>query len=190
MTGYVVIDTETTGFSPEQDRVIQVAALHLDGTLRPEGGWSTLINPDRRWVSGYHVHRLSAGKLSRFPRFAEVAEDLLRVLGTRTLVGHNVTYDIRMLNGELARLGQDAITGASVDTWKLAKSLLPGLPNRKLGTVAAHLGIPLVNAHDAMADVQATAAVFAKLARRQEPLLGLPVDDWATAVHRHWAAAA
>jgi len=40
---------------------------------------------------------------------------------------------------------------------------LPYLPDRKLGTVAKHLGVTLDNAHDALADIKATRQVAAKL---------------------------
>jgi DNA polymerase-3 subunit epsilon len=40
---------------------------------------------------------------------------------------------------------------------------LPYLPDRKLGTVAKHLGVNLENAHDALADIKATREVAGKL---------------------------
>ena len=48
MSGYTVIDVETTGFSPRQhDRIVEIAAVYVSETGQIEGEWATLVNPGR-----------------------------------------------------------------------------------------------------------------------------------------------
>ncbi|WP_143026021.1 exonuclease domain-containing protein [Leucobacter chromiiresistens] len=63
MSGFAVIDFETTGFVPERnDRVVEVGVVLLDETGQQEHSWTTLVNP-RRDVGASHVHGISGGDL-------------------------------------------------------------------------------------------------------------------------------
>ena len=67
MSGYAVVDTETTGFSPAHgDRVLEVAVVLLDAQGRVEREWETLLNPDRG-VGPTHVHGITAAEVARAP---------------------------------------------------------------------------------------------------------------------------
>jgi len=54
---YAVVDVETTGFSPREDRVVEVACVLLDTRLQIAGGFSSLVDPGRpipQYATGVH----------------------------------------------------------------------------------------------------------------------------------------
>ena len=99
---FVVLDTETTGLF-KNDRIVEIGAIVIQGNEILEE-WSTLINPNRD-LGPIHIHGITPTMVSMAPSFAEIANDLARLLNGRTLVCHNAHFDIRMLSQEFNRLG-------------------------------------------------------------------------------------
>ncbi len=105
MSGYTVIDVETTGFSSRHnDRVVEIAAVYVSETGRVEGEWTTLVNPGRD-VGPTHIHGITAGDVLDAPRFEDIAPHVLRSVAGRTIVAHNASFDTRFLAAELLRAG-------------------------------------------------------------------------------------
>jgi hypothetical protein len=89
VTGYVVVDFETTGFSPAmQDRVVEIGCVLVDEDGVIEEHWSTLINPERD-VQATLVHGITAADVQTAPTFRQIAPRLLQDSAGRTLVAHN-----------------------------------------------------------------------------------------------------
>lgn len=60
MQGYAVVDVETTGFSPAwQDRVVEVAVVHVTSDGLVDGESCTLVNPGRD-MGPQKVHGIAA----------------------------------------------------------------------------------------------------------------------------------
>lgn len=85
VSGFAVIDLETTGLSPRTDRVVEMALIQLDAGLAPCGEFTTLINPGRD-IGATHVHRITARDVAGAPRFEQVAPMLLDFLRGRVVV--------------------------------------------------------------------------------------------------------
>lgn len=194
--GYAYIDVETTGFDEKSDRVIQIALVHVSADLQIEKSWVTLVNPHLRHIPAFHIHGITRQSLVGAPTFADIWPVLHERLSGRIVAAHNLPFDARMVNAEVARLGHRAPidAAAGVDTRDLAKTLLPALPNRKLPTVCRELDVPLVNAHDALADATAGAHVMTKLLTMQHREMtgrpkptgaGLPIARWFAAIKKH-----
>lgn len=161
MSGYAVVDVETTGLFPGgHDRIVEVAVVHVapDGT--PEESWSTLLNPGRD-LGAQHIHGISAADVVDAPAFRDVAGELAARLAGRTFVAHNASFDRRFVHAEFARTGWDVplVAEHCVCTMQWAGRLVPHAP-RALAGCCAHLGIPLVGAHSALADATATAQLL------------------------------
>ena len=60
---FVVIDVETTGLSPQLDRILEVAVVTTDPWGRVLGEWSTRINPEGP-VGATHIHGISETDVS------------------------------------------------------------------------------------------------------------------------------
>ena len=173
--GYAVVDVETTGFAARgADRIIEVAVVHLDedGVVTDE--WCTLVNPVRD-LGPQHIHRISAAEVWHAPRFAEIAGALAARLRGRVMVAHNLSFDSRFLAAEFGRLGVE-LPVPGLCTMRLANQYLPDKAGRSLAACCAAAGVPLLNAHSALFDAQATASLFAaylRVAGRPEPWCAL-----------------
>ena len=84
--GYAVVDVEATGSSSRRHRIVELAVVLLDGERRPEGEFSTLVDPEGP-VGPTHIHGIEPHDLLPAPRFAEIAPRLLGLLSGRVLVG-------------------------------------------------------------------------------------------------------
>lgn len=162
MSGYTVIDLETTGLSPEKtDRVVEVGVVYVSESGAIQDHWSTLINPERD-VGPTRIHGISPTDLSDAPRFAEVAPYLLRAVAGRTIVAHNATFDLRFLAREFLRSGISLerlpLDGLCTMQWS---STYLTAPSRRLIDCCRACGISLENAHSAHADAYATAQLLA-----------------------------
>lgn len=104
MSGWVVVDVETSGMTPAVDRVLSVAAVVMgdDGEVVEE--FATLLNPGVD-PGPVHVHGLTPALLAGKPRFPDVAAELDRVLDGRTVVAHNAAFDASFLAAEARRAG-------------------------------------------------------------------------------------
>jgi DNA polymerase III epsilon subunit-like protein len=74
----LVLDTETTGFSPEHDRIVEFAAAEVQprtGVVRSD--LHRLINPCRSIPStAVRVHGITNDKVANQPTFREIADEI------------------------------------------------------------------------------------------------------------------
>lgn len=155
-----VIDTETTGIYPtSHDRIIEVAVLLMSQSGEVVDQYETLLNPNRD-LGPTHIHGIRAEEVLVAPTFVDIAGDLVALLSrARLLVGHNVTFDIRFIQAEIARIGIDSSWHPPVvDTYRITQLPL-ALACEQFGVVTDG------QYHSAMGDVVATAGLFSILAK-------------------------
>ena len=159
--GFAVIDFETTGLFPaHNDRVIELAVVHVSDRGLIEGRWETLVNP-RRDLGRQDIHGIRAADVLDAPSFTEIAPQLIDLLRGRVVVAHNASFDIRFLLSELSRAGHAAPAEVvSLCTMQLARDFLPGA-GRSLADCCAALDIDPGAAHRASVDALATARLLA-----------------------------
>ena len=126
--GWAVIDVETSGFLPDQARMISLAALGLDADGRVEQSVVSLLNPGVD-PGPTHVHGLTAAMLEDQPTFAEIAGDLAELLRGRTLVAHNVAFDYAFLAAEAELAETELPVDTVMCTVELARRLDLGIDN-------------------------------------------------------------
>ena len=168
-TAFVVFDTETTGVDARTDRVIEIGAVRLDG-LTEVGRFSSLVNPERlvpRRIT--EITGLSTASLVGAPVAAEAIPEFLAFAEGAVLVGHNVPFDVAMVNAELARLGRPPLDHPTLDTLRLARRLLHGHRSKGLTAVADHFGIRVHGRHRALGDAEATAEVLRRFVAMMGP---------------------
>lgn len=154
----IVIDIETTGLRPQDERIIEIAALRIcDGELKDQ--FTTLLNPRRSVPQEItDLTGISDGLLADKPSFAEILPGLLAFLrespgaapasapasasssapslgtpglaDTPRLVGHNVSFDFSFLQHEIlrAQLGDVTETSQSYVTEKAVPADPASLP--------------------------------------------------------------
>lgn len=171
----VVLDTETTGLDPRQGhRIIEVAAIEMDGRKVSERTFHRYINPERDIDEGAAaVHGLTLDRLQDEPKFSEVAPALLEFIKDAELIIHNAPFDIGFLNAELALMGLPPLANPVVDTLKVAKELHPGKKNN-LDALCDRYQIDNSHRtlHGALLDTELLAEVYLAMTRGQESLLG------------------
>ena len=123
-----IVDLETTGTDPANDRVTEIAVLEVDGfdsgAVRAE--WSTLVNPGTGIPSPIQaLTGITNEMVAAAPRFAEVAEALFERLGGRIFVAHNARFDYGFLRREFDRAGI-RFTAKTLCTVRLSRRLYPG----------------------------------------------------------------
>ncbi len=158
----LVLDTETTGLSPLEDDVIELAYKQLDGG-KASGEWAQLVCTKKAVGRSFLVHGISDEMLAAegvapavaFAEFFEKAKGAL-------LVAHNVTYDLAMIQAQAQRLGLEMPPFMFADTYELAKRFLES-ESYKLTALCAHYGLTIGEAHRALGDVQSTVSLLQHL---------------------------
>ena len=105
------------------------------------------------------------------PVFADVVGDLTDLLAGRVVVAHNSAFDAAFLVAEYARAGWplDLTHEMTLCTMRMSGQL--GGP-AKLADCCAHFGVRLADAHEALADAEATAALLTEYRRRSATWTG------------------
>ena len=177
MSRQIVLDTETTGLSAESgDRIIEIGCVELLNRKLTGNNLHFYVNPERdSHEDALRVHGLTTEFLRDKPKFAEVAEEILRYLEGAEIIIHNAAFDVGFLDKELERLGKPVFTSfvsEVTDTLAMAKQLYPGKRN-SLDALCDRLGVDNSGRtlHGALLDAELLADVYINLTRGQEALL-------------------
>lgn len=158
--GFVVVDVETTGLSPRQHRVIELAVVEIspDGAVVDE--WSSRINPEGP-VGATHIHGITDADVRGAPLFRDISHDVASRLQGRAVVAHNAKFDVAFLGTEFDRAGWDVAPLPHICTLTHSATHLPGLARRTLAECCVAASIQHRGAHSALGDARATAELFA-----------------------------
>lgn len=160
---FAVLDTETTGFVPKVHRVIEYAAVRVEGgevvdTQEHLFSIDSEIPPMIQTLT-----HIKPEMLEGQPDFAAKREEIAKKLeGVDLLVGQNLGFDIGMLRGE----GIDLTERPWVDTSMLASLVFPELPSYSLPFMSKTMGLTHTPAHRALGDVRATLELFGRVWER------------------------
>lgn len=139
---YAVVDVETTGGSPYSGHRITEIAVVVVKDGRVAEVFETLVNPERSippMIS--QLTNITWEMVRDKPPFREVAPRLVDVLQGHVFVAHNVNFDWKFVSAEVERASGQQLAGRRLCTVRLARKLLPELPRRTLGHVAAHFDV-------------------------------------------------
>ncbi len=182
----IVLDTETTGFDPEQgDRIVEIGAVELMSHLPTGKTYHQYINPERSMPEdAFKVHGLGDEFLADKPIFSEIAQDFLDFIGDARLVIHNASFDMKFLNAELGWLNLPKLPDSqALDTLALARKKFPGSP-ASLDALCRRFGIDNSSRtlHGALLDSEILAEVYLELIGGRQPDFGLGVSGAETEV--------
>ncbi|ABY44472.1 3'-5' exonuclease [Bacillus mycoides] len=164
---YVVIDFETTGFNPYNDKIIQVAAVKYHNHELVDQ-FVSYVNPERSIPDRItSLTGITNYRVSDAPTIEEVLPLFLAFLHTKVIVAHNASFDMRFLKSNVNMLGLPEPKNNVIDTVFLAKKYMKHAPNHKLETLKRMLGIRL-SSHNAFDDCITCAAVYQKCAAVEE----------------------
>jgi exodeoxyribonuclease X len=175
---YVVVDVEGNGHQPPE--LVELAVVPITGGEVGEPlAW--LVKPDhpiRPFAT--QVHGLGNRDVAACPTLADITAEVKAALDADALVAHTAYVDLAVL-----RRGLPGWKAPEVfDTLKLARRLVPGLPNYQLSTLVERFelteGLPEeLTPHRATYDALVAARLFVLLAGRAgslEALRGVPPE--------------
>jgi DNA polymerase-3 subunit epsilon len=159
---FVVVDVETTGMSPVDDRITEIAMMKIqNGALVDE--FSTLVNP-LRTIPAYITSMTGIDNIMVHdaPTAREVVPYVVEFLEEAVFVAHNAAFDWGFVTHTTLRERGARLTNPQLCTVKLSRHILPQLPSKSLGPVAQFLEIKIPERHRASGDAYATALVLLK----------------------------
>ena len=175
---FAVLDLETTGLSPTDDRITEVGVVKARGG-EVLGEFATLVNPGRSVpaavaaVTGITDHMLAAR-----PPIEAVLPTLVEFLRGTVLVAHNASFDTRFLAAALERHAYPPLALPVVDTAAVARRVLRDeVRNCRLSTLATHVRSRTVPEHRALPDARATLDVLHHLLERAGSLGATTLEE-------------
>ncbi len=173
----IILDTETTGLSPEKgDRILEIACIETKDLIPTKKVFYKLINPEREVSEdAFKIHGYSYEKLKREKKFEEIADEFLEFINGKKLIIHNAPFDISFINHELKKINKNLINiNNVVDTLEIARGKFPGTSN-SLDNLCKRYGIDSSKRekHNALLDCQLLREVYINLIDQKEPTLSL-----------------
>ena len=177
----IVLDTETTGLSPEEGhRIIEIGALELINHMPTGQKLHLYINPERAIDEAAEaVHGISSAFLADKPVFTDVMDEFLTFIGQDKMIIHNASFDMGFINAELKRAGQALLpSDRAIDTLMMARRKFPGA-QASLDALCRRFEIDNSHRdlHGALIDADLLAEVYIELIGGRQPDLGLSMQS-------------
>lgn len=161
------VDVETTGTSPQYDRITEIAVVELT----PEGAvseWSVLLNPQTKIPE--YIERLTGitnRMVKNAPTFPEIAGSLWERLEGRLFVAHNARFDYAFIKHEFLRI-QESFRADTLCTVRLSRKLYPQHHKHNLDSLIDRLGIRMEDRHRALADARVLVSFLREVEREHD----------------------
>ena len=163
---YVVFDTETTGLTPSNDEIVQIAAVRVvNGRRVRREVFDTLVDPKRPIPqSSTEVHGITDDMVKGAPTIADAGKRFHEFARGAVLVAHNAPFDMEFLRRHERNIGAK-FDHPVLDTVLLSAVVYGQLEQHSLDALTMRLGItiPEEARHTAIGDTVATADAFLKL---------------------------
>ncbi|HEX2982220.1 MAG TPA: exonuclease domain-containing protein [Ignavibacteriales bacterium] len=159
---FCVIDIETTGSNPYQDRIIEIGIVKIKNCNIIEQ-YQSFVNPGL--PIPYFISQLTGitnSDVKDAPFFDEIAPEISAFIGGSIFVAHNAQFDYPFLKKELSVAGYEMLN-EKLCTLRLCRRVYYEIPSKSLGSVAKHLHISQKDAHRALSDSLAAAKILLKI---------------------------
>ena len=167
-TTLVVVDLETTGSDPANDRITEIGAVKIRGG-EVIGEFATLVDPGRPIPPQIvTLTGITTAMVTDAPRIESVLPAFLEFARGAILVAHNARFDMGFLRQNALRLHLDWPFSLSLCTVTMARRILwrDEAPTVRLGHLAELFRVSVRPTHRALDDARATVEVFHKLLER------------------------
>ena len=178
-TRFVVLDTETTGFDYDNDRILCIGAITLqNGVIAIPDSFEIYIHQEHYDKNSAQIHGILKDWITDKPSELEALQQFLAFLGDSIIIAHHTIFDVTMINRALERNGLPQLTNKTLDTAYLYKKtlIMSNLLERKehyaLDDLADKFDISKKDRHTAMGDAYITAIAFLKIAKKLKDLKG------------------
>ena len=166
-----VVDVETTGLDPKNDRVIEVGVVHMRGGEILES-WGHLIDPERDIPDVVvQITGIQQSDVDGKPTFRDIIDELRSRLTDRVFVAYNLGFDSAFLKSEFDRARVPWPESPCLDPLVFAREFHKDAGSKRLGKVAERLGIELLEAHRAVNDAEVAGKVLYAFRDKLPPVL-------------------
>jgi len=165
---FAVVDCETTGLNPETDRIVQLAAIIMNGEGVIVDSFDTIVkpqSPDEYQHGAEHIHGITAEQVSGGMPLRQALEQLWSITSGNVFTAHNAPFDLGFLRAESERVGIEGRIDTHIDTLALSRRTTTADSDRRhnLFALCEHYGIERGKVHDAKSDATATAQLLMHL---------------------------
>ena len=166
---FVAFDLETTGLSPQLDRIVEIGAVKfVDG--KEVAKYGVLVNPEMAMPPGASaVNGITDVMLEGKATIREILPEFLKFIHGAVLVAHNASFDLGFVRSAMGRQGLGQLANDFVDTRVMAQKAFPGRSNYKLQSLAVDLGVKALEAHRAEDDARVCQEVFEACLKQLNP---------------------
>ena len=173
LSTFTAFDFETTGLDPNNDRIIEIAAIRFEhGKIVDR--FVSLVNPGVNIPALItEITGISNAMVKKAPKEASIVNDFLKFLGESPLVAHNIHFDEQFLSRLCSRHNKEENNFIKYDTLQLARSLLFEQPVFNLSALSDFYGLSSEGAHRAENDTENTGLIFLELINE---LAGYPLE--------------
>jgi DNA polymerase-3 subunit epsilon len=164
--GLFIVDVETTGTDPVNDRVIEIGVLIIEN-FNVVDTFTTLINPHRSIPDSItRLTGINDHMVRKAPDFAAIAERLEALAKNRVMVAQNVMFDHGFLENEMRRTGKRAFSTNLLCSRDLSMSLWPDAKSHSLSSIASRLNHNNIQPHRALPDAEVIVELLSHLHRK------------------------
>jgi DNA polymerase-3 subunit epsilon len=159
---FCVIDLETTGGNPENEKIIEIGMVKIENRKISEER-SFLVNPQKDIPD--FVQKLTGirkADVEHSPKIEEVIDEIVQFIGDSILVAHNTSFDVPFLNGVLKKLQRPTLDNKVICTNIMTKYMIPDIMSSNLNYMSQIFEIPHSQAHRAIEDARATGNLLLK----------------------------
>ncbi|WP_116772192.1 3'-5' exonuclease [Maribacter litoralis] len=170
---FVVLDTETTGFSFEEDRILSIGAVKIKKEIiSVQDVFDIYLEQEKFNKETVHVHGLLKNGQRDCISEISAMQKFLEYVGNAIIVAHHAGFDMGMLNTALERHGLPKLKNTVLDTGVIYKKtliksyLVQPKSNYSLDELAEKFSISRKDRHTALGDAYITAVAFLKIISR------------------------
>ncbi|MDT0644887.1 3'-5' exonuclease [Zunongwangia sp. F363] len=170
---FVVLDTETTGFSYDNDRMLCIGAVSVCNNKIDMGdNFEVYIKQERFDPESVKIHGIIRNEKISTLTEEEAVKQFLKYIENSILVAHHASFDITMINRALKRLEVPKLKNKVLDTevlyrrTKILSNLIDRNKRYSLDDIAEAYTIDVTDRHTAAGDAFITAIAFLKILGR------------------------
>lgn len=167
---YVVYDCETTGLDPKIDDIISIGAVKIKGNKILTNEAIHIYIQQKKDIShkSITIHQIRNCDLQGAIPLQEAIEKFLYYIGSRTLVGYYLEFDVAMINKYIKPMfgitlpnKKEEVSALYYDK-KIAR-IPQGNIDLRFDTILKDLALPSLQVHDALNDAVMVAMMYVKL---------------------------
>lgn len=168
---FIAFDTETTGLTAVDGRIVEIAALKFDLNGNILDRFSELVNPQKKIPEDViRIHHITDDMVADMPGIDEVLPRFIAFFAgeENILIAQNAMFDIGFVNQEAIRSDIKLPRNTIIDQIDLTRRVYPNLLTYSLENTCRKFNLTDTQTHRAMADAVLVMKLFLHCLKRFE----------------------